>query len=807
MDTGSSPQEIIDMPRENRRTPDCLGHRPGSGKPAVFKMHWAAFGVRLLMILLLFCLSAPVRAQQAGSGGRTPAEGIAPDSAASNDKVSLTPEERQWLSRNNGRIKIGITVIPPQILRDDGAYKGLAIDYIRLMERKLGCRFELVPYATWNEVILAAKERRIDMIFAAQRTPERLVYLLFTKPYLELPNMILVRKDRQGGATLKEMKGWSVAASEGSAVHEYLEKEFGYLDLRPVHDELSGLMKVSMGEVDAMVVEISRASYYIEKAGILNLRVAGNAGLLYQLRFAVRNDWPILCGVLDKGLSAITDQERRDISQRWIIVGERSIFASRAFRISLVAGVGVIALTVVGAIVWNRTLRRIVKQRTSQLQKELTNRGKAEEALHQLNRELRAISSCNQILMRAVDEQSLLTDICRIVCDEAGYRMAWVGYAENDDEKSVRLTAWAGVEEGYLAEARLTWADTERGRGPAGVAIRCARTDCSQDFTTDPRMAPWRENTLQRGYRSCIALPLKDEKATVFGVFLIYSEQPNAFTPDEIRLMEELAGDLSFGITVLRGRNARQEAERGIALLSFALDNVRDAAFLIDEKARFHYVNEESCRVLGYTRDELLGLSVPEVDPDFPLERWSDHWNELKMRRSLTFEGRHRHRNGSTFPVEISSNYVEYDGQCLNLALVRDITERKRAEEEITRNLAINQALSSLYIPIVTAGANIEQIADTILQKSRHLTGSAHGFVAEIDPTTGDQIAHTLSRMMPECEVAEEELRIIRFPRGADGLYNGLWGHALNTREPFYTNAPVEHHASMGIPGGRTPGN
>ncbi|MCZ7383067.1 MAG: PAS domain S-box protein [Candidatus Methanoperedens sp.] len=132
----------------------------------------------------------------------------------------------------------------------------------------------------------------------------------------------------------------------------------------------------------------------------------------------------------------------------------------------------------------------------------------------------------------------------------------------------------------------------------------------------------------------------------------------------------------------------------------------------------------------------------------------------------------------------------------------QDVTERKQSEEEITRNLAINQALSSLYIPIVTAGANIEQIADIILEKSRQLTSSAHGFVAEIDPSTGDQIAHTLTRMMPECKVAEKELRKIRFHRGADGLYNGLWGHALNTREPFYTNVPVKHHATKGIPEG-----
>jgi signal transduction histidine kinase len=103
----------------------------------------------------------------------------------------------------------------------------------------------------------------------------------------------------------------------------------------------------------------------------------------------------------------------------------------------------------------------------------------------------------------------------------------------------------------------------------------------------------------------------------------------------------------------------------------------------------------------------------------------------------------------------------------------------------------------------VTAGTSIEQIANVVLEKSRQLTGSAHGYVAEIDPATGDLIAHTNTKMIQtECKITEDALRKIRFPRRADGLYNGLWGHTLNTKEPFYTNVPAKHPASTGIPEG-----
>lgn len=138
-----------------------------------------------------------------------------------------------------------------------------------------------------------------------------------------------------------------------------------------------------------------------------------------------------------------------------------------------------------------------------------------------------------------------------------------------------------------------------------------------------------------------------------------------------------------------------------------------------------------------------------------------------------------------------------------NEQLNRENAERKHVEENLAWNLAINQALSSLYIPLVTSGTDIEQIANIVLEKCRQMTDSVHGYVAEIDPVTGDLIGHTLTKMMQaECRVAEEKSRKIIFPRRADGLYNGLWGHALDTKIPFYTNMPAEHPATVGVPEG-----
>ena len=197
--------------------------------------------------------------------------------------------------------------------------------------------------------------------------------------------------------------------------------------------------------------------------------------------------------------------------------------------------------------------------------------------------------------MQASDEQTLLNQICRNVCEEAGYRMAWVGYLENDTTRTVRPIACAGFEEGYLAKAGITWADKESGRGPTGRAIREGVRACIQDFATDPHAAPWRQSALQRGYRSSTALPLKDENGTPFGALCIYSAKPGTFTSEEMKLLDELAGNLAFGITTLRIRVEHKEAERqvlaGEQLFRALVENSPDFIARYDREYRRIYVN------------------------------------------------------------------------------------------------------------------------------------------------------------------------------------------------------------------------
>jgi len=132
-----------------------------------------------------------------------------------------------------------------------------------------------------------------------------------------------------------------------------------------------------------------------------------------------------------------------------------------------------------------------------------------------------------------------------------------------------------------------------------------------------------------------------------------------------------------------------------------------------------------------------------------------------------------------------------------------DITERRKAEKALEDELKIRSTLNELYQPLISPSATMESIAAEVLTHARRLTDSPHGYVGAIDPETGDNIGYSLTEMLQgQCEVTRGRWRTI-FPKGADGQYPGLWGQSLNTRQPFFTNAPSDFPQKASSPKGK----
>jgi len=199
---------------------------------------------------------------------------------------------------------------------------------------------------------------------------------------------------------------------------------------------------------------------------------------------------------------------------------------------------------------------------------DISARKQAEYTQEKLSRALKLLSQCNALLIHASNEQVILDAICKLAVEVGGYRMAWVGLKENDAIKSVRPVARSGDELTYIDNIKITWDDTGSGQGPTGTAIRTQNTVINQDYLTNQKMAPWRDRAIQYGYQASIALPLVSS-THVLGALSIYSGEANTFVAEEVRLLEELANDLAYGLDVLRVRKVQKETEKRVEFLAY----------------------------------------------------------------------------------------------------------------------------------------------------------------------------------------------------------------------------------------------
>jgi PAS domain S-box-containing protein len=241
---------------------------------------------------------------------------------------------------------------------------------------------------------------------------------------------------------------------------------------------------------------------------------------------------------------------------------------------------------------------------------DITERKQAERALARLNGTLLTLFNANQALVRATSEPELLDTMCKVLIEIGGYRMAWIGFAENDAAKTVRVAAVAGHDDGYTAQAQVSWADSERGHGPTGTAIRTGEPQLNRDFATAPDLALWRAAALERGYASSVALPLRGASG-VFGALTIYAAERDAFGPDDVKLFIDMAGDLAYGIAALRAGIEREQAVRRLSD-SFE-DTVGALASTVEARDPYTAGHQRRVATLGAAIAREMGLPQDRI--------------------------------------------------------------------------------------------------------------------------------------------------------------------------------------------------
>jgi PAS domain S-box-containing protein len=201
--------------------------------------------------------------------------------------------------------------------------------------------------------------------------------------------------------------------------------------------------------------------------------------------------------------------------------------------------------------------------------RDISERKAREHALDRVNRALRTLSAGNEALVRATDEPGLLKEMVRILRDVGGYPIAVVGYARDDPERLIEIQASEGLTPDDLARFDMSWGDNERGRSVSGLAIREGTTRINRGVQTDPAYARWRELPQFRTVRATLALPLRLAPSDPpFGALGLGTADKGTFDEHEVKLLEELAGDLAYGIASLRARAAQRAADEQIRVLA-----------------------------------------------------------------------------------------------------------------------------------------------------------------------------------------------------------------------------------------------
>lgn len=284
--------------------------------------------------------------------------------------------------------------------------------------------------------------------------------------------------------------------------------------------------------------------------------------------------------------------------------------------------------------------------------------------LARTNRALKMLNECNQFIVRATNELDLLEKICRTVVDIGGYRLAWLGFAEQGKERTVRPAAQACCDDRYLKTLGIAQLDTERG--------------------------PWRSEASRYGYASAIAVPLISEGQAI-GVLNVYAADLSAFESDEIKLLTELADNVAFALSALRSRKERQrmlstlqemitalqESEKKYRIL---IEQASDGIFIFDHQENIIDVNSMACQMLEFTREEFLRQSMRDLIPADEYDDANSHFSELLAGKAVISEKRMLRKDGTLISVEMSTKMLE-DGRLQTI--VRDITERKKAEEAL----------------------------------------------------------------------------------------------------------------------------
>ncbi|MDD1728523.1 MAG: transporter substrate-binding domain-containing protein [Methanospirillum sp.] len=552
--------------------------------------------------------------------------------------LDLTPEEQQWIEEHPEVWVCPDQNYPPfeQITKSED-YQGISADLLREVAKSTGLHIRVSHENNWDNCIEKIKDGSADILGAVYISSLRDEYLIYSEPYYHSLLPIITRSNTRTDMTLDQLSGKRVASVGNFTTTLLLREQYPDITVIEVPDIKTGLRKVSLGTADAYFGDMAASTYYVESEGISNLHVAGtyqpqNADD-FSYAFGVRKDSPELVGIINKGLRAIPSAKRDEIFRKWISPTMTRPPISPVLVMSVIGIVAILLLVTGMAMLWNRTLTRVVKEKTADLARELAEHKKTSDSLLIT----RFTVDHSHAMFLWVDNTGTIRDFNETLCKETGYSPQEL-FHKPLDVLDARLTGQA------LNELVTRVRNEGRIRLETDLTIR--------DGTTIPvEIVLW---------------------------YFTY-EGTEWFCAEMQNITERKEQECSIRENEEKYRDLFQNVNDAIVLFTF------DEHLL---PGRIIEVNGVASIMTGYSYKELCQMQYDSLgETTLPMMTDPDHHGFST--RLFRFEWALHTATGTTIPVEINLHVFERGGAFFGLSVIRDMTERYQFEVE--REAAITQ--------------------------------------------------------------------------------------------------------------------
>lgn len=570
---------------------------------------------------------------------------------------SLTTEEQAW-RQDNQVIRVHVGNAPPYHFWDNGP-KGISIEFLDLIVKRTGLKIKyLSGDMNCGEVLENIRNHtKVDLVPTAQRTSERDDFLLFSRDYLKLPWVIFTRQDEKNVFALEDLAGKTIAIERGLVLQERLAKEFPQIRQKLFDSASDALAAVSENQVDAYVGNLTIAQYLIAHEGFTNLKVAVPVELGHNTQaFALRDDWPQLASILNKGMDAITPEERSAINRKYFTVE-----VTQAVDYSSLKSFLLITTTIlISTLAWNALLRRKVVKRTADLEKELERRRTSEA---QYCRLINSFGS--DFILFTLNPKGLITYISPSASDMLGFApkdAINLHYANFHTDSPVGKQAIANTEAGLRGE----------------------------------QLPPFETEFLHKDGRIVIAeateRPIFDDQGQVIALEgVLHNITGRKQVEHELQQHQEKLEELV------------EKRTDQLRTLSSAVEQSHSTIVITNLEGKIEFVNPAFTRATGYSAEEALGkknicaLNSNHHDADFFQELWAT----LSAGKVWQGEMCNKRKDGSLFwelanisPVRDKKGKITH-----YVAVKEDVTARKKVDlalEESRKQLTLTLEAANL---------------------------------------------------------------------------------------------------------------